>query len=140
MIAELILPEWPAPSRVRALMTTRALGDVKGGDGRARLRAHLPADPVWLKQVHGVEVVDAASALAGTAADASFARDAGVVCAVTAADCIPVLLADVKGESVAAAHAGWRGLSAGVIEAAIDAMRVPPERLIAWLGDRKSVV
>ena len=134
MSAELILPEWPAPSRVRSLMTTRALGDVKGSEGRARLRAHLPADPVWLKQVHGVEVVDAASALAGTAADASFARDANVVCAVMAADCMPVLLADVKGESVAAAHAGWRGLSAGVIEAAIDAMRVPPERLIAWLG------
>ena len=134
MSAELILPEWPAPSRVRALMTTRALGDVKGSEGRARLRAHLPAGPLWLKQVHGVEVVDAASAPAGTAADASFARDANVVCAVMAADCMPVLLADVKGEAVAAAHAGWRGLSAGVIEAAIDAMRVPPDRLIAWLG------
>lgn len=134
MSAELILPEWPAPPRVRALMTTRALGDVKSVEGRARLRAHLPAGPLWLKQVHGVEVVDAASAPAGTAADASFARDANVVCAVMAADCMPVLLADVKGEAVAAAHAGWRGLSAGVIEAAIDAMRVPPERLIAWLG------
>jgi YfiH family protein len=132
--AELILPDWPAPPNVRALVTTRALGDMKSAEGRGKLRAHLPAEPLWLRQVHGVTAVDASEAAAGTDADASFTATRNVVCAVMAADCLPVLFADESGAAVGIAHAGWRGLAAGVIEATMHAMAVPPRRLLAWLG------
>jgi YfiH family protein len=115
-------------------MTTRALGDVKNPAVRAKLRDHLPADPVWLKQVHGTRVIDAAPSLAGTEADAAATRAQNVVCAVMAADCMPVLLTDEEGTAVAAAHAGWRGLSSGVIEAALDALGRPAANVMAWLG------
>ncbi len=107
---------------------------MKTESGRARLRRLLPSEPRWLRQVHGVNVVDAASTPPGTAADASFARERNVVCAVMAADCMPVLLADERGEAVGIAHAGWRGLAAGVIEATVQAMAVPPGRILCWLG------
>lgn len=134
MQAELVVPDWPAPARVRGLVTTRALGDMKSAEARARLRRHLPGEPQWFKQVHGAGVVDAAVALAGTAADASYTRERNTVCAVMTADCLPVLLAHDGGEAVAIAHAGWRGLCAGVIESAIAAMGLPGERILAWLG------
>ena len=134
MHAELIVPEWPAPARVRGLVTTRALGDMKIPEDRARLREHLPGEPKWLKQVHGTGVVDAAGALAWTVADASYTRETNTVCAVMVADCMPVLLAHDGGEVVAIAHAGWRGLGAGVIESAIAAMDTPAEHVLAWLG------
>ncbi len=119
----MIRPDWPAPPVVRALVTTRGEADPA-----------LPAPPAWLKQVHGTRVVDAAAASDRPQADAAVARAPGVVCAVQAADCMPVLFADDAGSVVGAAHAGWRGLAAGVIEATVAAMRVPPERLLAWLG------
>jgi hypothetical protein len=134
MADEIVVPDWPAPAGVRALVTTRALGDMKSADGRARLRRHLPGEPKWLKQVHGTEAVDAASAPAGAAADASYSFEKNTVCAVMAADCMPVLLADGRGTAVGVVHAGWRGLCAGVIEATIAAMNVPADRLLAWLG------
>jgi len=118
-----IIPDWPVPARVRALVTTR-------GDGEPA----LPGPPAWLRQVHGTRVVDAALASGRPEADAAVARAPGVVCVVQAADCMPVLLADEDGTVVGAAHAGWRGLAAGVIEAAVQAMAVPGERLSAWLG------
>lgn len=119
----MIIPEWSVPARVRALVTTR-------GDGAPP----LPAAPAWLRQVHGTRVADAARAAARPEADAAVARAPGVVCAVQAADCLPVLLADALGTVVGAAHAGWRGLAAGVIEATVEEMRVPAETLVAWLG------
>jgi polyphenol oxidase len=131
---ELIVPDWPVPARVRALVTTRALGDMKSTEGRARLRQYLPSEPKWFKQVHGISVVDAATAGTGVAADASFTREEGVVCTAMAADCMPVLLAHDGGEVVGIAHAGWRGLCAGVIEATVAAMGAPAGRVIAWLG------
>lgn len=131
MIPELIFPGWPAPPAVRALVTTRALGDMKTQEGKSRLRKQLPSDPLWLKQVHGTRAVRAGSE---TLADASYTREKGVVCTVMIADCMPVLLAHEAGEGVAIAHAGWRGLAAGVIESAIDALAIPGERLLAWLG------
>lgn len=134
MAPELIFPDWPSPASVRALVTTRALGDMRSEQGRARLRAHLPADPVWLRQVHGISVIRASSQLSGAPADASHTSDRNIVCAVMIADCMPVLLADGAGGVVAIAHAGWRGLAAGVIEAAIDAMAVPAAAVLAWLG------
>ena len=94
----------------------------------------LPADPCWLKQVHGTRVIDAARYEGPVEADASFTRERNVVCAVMAADCMPVLLADERGEVVGATHAGWRGLCAGVIESTVAAMNISPARLHAWLG------
>jgi YfiH family protein len=129
---EFIAPDWEVPAR--ALVTTRTLGDVKDAAVRAKLRQRLPADPCWLKQVHGVKVIDASRYASPEEADASFARRENVVCTVMAADCMPVLLADEKGEAVGAAHAGWRGLCAGVIEATVAAMKVPSTRVHAWLG------
>lgn len=119
----MIVPDWPAPPRVRALVTTRGESDPP-----------LPTAPAWLRQVHGTRVVDAAKAVDRPEADAAVARHAGAVCAVQAADCLPVLLADAAGTVVGAAHAGWRGLAAGVIEATVDEMRVPAGTLMAWLG------
>jgi polyphenol oxidase len=155
-IAEgIFVPQWPAPRNVRALITTRNggvstgpyasfnLGAGSGDDAaavaqnRARLRRFLPGDPVWLRQVHGTAVADAdahAGSAAAVEADAAFARGAGVVCAVLAADCLPVLLADAAGSVVGAAHAGWRGLAAGVVENTIAAMGVDPATLVAYLG------
>jgi YfiH family protein len=155
MSADFMIPDWPAPPGVRALATTRSggvsappwhsfnLGDHVGDDpravaaNRALLQRQLPAAPLWLSQVHGTRCVDAAAATmvaTGIEADASFARQRGVVCAVLTADCLPVLLCDDAATVVAVAHAGWRGLAAGVIEAAVGAMREPGEHLMAWLG------
>ena len=133
-MTELIVPDWPAPASVRGLVTTRAMGDMKGEDGRKRLRAYLPAEPAWLRQVHGRNAVRAARVGNAIEADASVTSEKGVVCAVMIADCMPVFLADDAGRVVGIAHAGWRGLAAGVIEATIDAMGVPANRLLAWLG------
>ncbi|HZF20069.1 MAG TPA: peptidoglycan editing factor PgeF [Burkholderiales bacterium] len=150
--AEWIVPGWPAASRVRALVTTRAggvsagafaglnlslrVGDDPGSVARNRaiLRACLPADPVWIKQVHGTAVADPDSAAADTEADAAVTRRTGRVCAVMTADCLPVLLSDRDGHVVGIAHAGWRGLAAGVIESTVRAMDALPARLIAFIG------
>jgi len=131
---DLIHPDWEAPSRVRAFFTTRGFGDVGAAPGRGRLQQLLPGEPAWLKQVHGATVVEAAASPRPREADASFTRTPGRVCAVMAADCMPVLLADDAGGVVAAAHAGWRGMGAGVLEATVHAMGVPPRSLRAWMG------
>ena len=119
--------------QVRTLVSTRDVGDVKDPAVRQTLRALLPAEPPWLKQVHGVRVIDLdrESVREG---DAVLSRRKGVVCGVQMADCLPVLFADEAGTTVAAAHAGWRGLAAGVLEATVEAMGVAPERVHAWLG------
>ena len=131
----LIRPDWPAHAKVQALVTTRQFGDMSLGESKTRLRTLLPAEPAWLRQVHGTSIVDASTkGIDKPHADGAVAQAAGAVCAVMAADCMPVLLADQGGTVVAAAHAGWRGLSAGVIEAALEAMHIPPQRVLAWLG------
>ena len=129
---DLIRPDWPA--RVGALVTTVAMGDLATEEARARLRGLLPGEPRWLHQVHGAQVVAADGVSDPPKADASYTRSRGTVCVVKVADCMPVLLADEAGTVVGAAHAGWRGLAAGVLEATIDAMRAPPGELNAWLG------
>lgn len=147
-----IVPDWDAPPAVRALVTTRTGGVSRGafatlnlathvGDdrdavarNRERLRAHLPADPVWLEQVHGTAVVDAESAPALPRADGAVARAPHRICAVLTADCVPVLLAHRDGAAVGIAHAGWRGLVAGVVEATLARMAVAPREVVAWLG------
>lgn len=146
-----IIPDWAAPPNVRALITTRAGGVSQGsyaslnlgrhiGDdlaavtrNRELLREHLPNEPVWLTQLHGATVIDADDGIANSA-DASIARERGIVCAVLTADCLPVLLSDRVGSVVAAVHAGWRGLAAGVVENTVDAMDVSAATLNAYLG------
>lgn len=127
-------PQWDAPARVRSLMTTRESGDMAKEEARAALRPMLPADPAWLRQVHGTAVLDLDSSVGGVTADAAITRSSERVCAVQVADCMPVLLAARSGTVVGAAHAGWRGLAAGVLEATLAAMRVPGEQVLAWLG------
>ncbi len=147
-----IVPDWPGAARVRAFMTTRVGGvspapfdsmnlGLKSGDApenvhanRRLLRAALPAEPAWLQQVHGAGVVEAATLQGLPQADAAWTAEPGVVCAVMVADCMPVLLCDGAGGAVGAAHAGWRGLSSGVIEATVRAMGTAPSRMRAWLG------
>jgi hypothetical protein len=150
--------DWPAPPRVRALSTFRGgvgnggmsqspyaefnLGDHVGDDpgavaeNRRRLKAWvgLPADPSWLGQVHGTAVADLDRPAPYGPADAAVAKQVGRVCAILTADCLPVVLTTDIGDRVAAAHAGWRGLAAGVIEATVRAMDTRADRLLAWLG------
>lgn len=148
----LLVPNWPAPANVRAIQTTRRggvsaapyeslnLGDHVGdlplavARNRQRLNPVLPSEPVWLAQVHGIAVADADSALCQIQADASIARHPASVCVVMTADCLPVLLCDKSGSVVAAVHAGWRGLAAGVIDATVSVMNTAPQNLMAWLG------
>lgn len=128
----MIHPDWQAPPGVHALVTTRDFGDLADPGVRNKLRALLPADPLWLQQVHGRRVVEFGDG--DLRADASVSRQRGNVCVVKAADCMPVLFADVDRTTVAAAHAGWRGLAGGVLEATVAAMGVSPRKIIAWLG------
>ena len=158
-----IIPDWPdAPANIGALATTRTGGtsaapydDGQGGGGlnlglhcgddaqrvqenRARLAAMLPGRPAWISQVHGIAVADAASVQPGQpvlVADASIATAPGVVCAVMTADCLPVLFADREGSVVGAAHAGWRGLAAGVLGETVKAMRAAGAgEITSWMG------
>lgn len=155
---ETIAPDWPAPARVRSAFTLRMggvsvsrydslnLGAHVGDAGdavaenRRRLRGRLglPAEPVWLQQVHGIEVADLDAlrepGAAGTRADAAVTRTPGCVCVIQVADCMPVLFAARDGSAVGAAHAGWRGLAGGVLEETVRKLAVPPQQLIAWLG------
>ena len=128
---DLIHPDWDAPG-VHAFVTSAANGDMGSEQGRNLLRGLTPGEPRWMHQVHGPRVIDADATSALVQADAAVARKAGTVCVVKIADCMPVLFA---GDGVvAAAHAGWRGLASGVLEATIDAMRVAPASLQAWMG------
>ena len=155
--------EWPdLPDAFGALATTRRggvsvgpYGDGSGGGGlnlglhvaddphavavnRARLQAYLPGRPAWIAQVHGADVVDAATVGPGSpvrTGDASIATVPGVVCAILTADCLPVLFADMGGRVAGAAHAGWRGLAGGVLGQTIAAMRAAGAgEITAWLG------
>mgnify|MGYP000020478889 FL=1 len=148
----LITPDWPVPAHVKSLMTTRTGGVSVGPfanfnlaahvydepsaviENRRRLRETLPAEPTWLNQIHGTQVIQADKADSAPDADASFTRMPHTVCAVLTADCLPVLLCASGGSVIAAAHAGWRGLAAGVLEATLAAMQVPPDETIVWLG------
>ncbi|WP_363928876.1 peptidoglycan editing factor PgeF [Thiocapsa sp.] len=173
---EMIEPDWPAPARVRAYSTTRDGGVGSGvyaslnladhvGDTPERVARNrailgeclqLPSEPLWLRQVHGCRLVGDDAAISSSAckregceADGAVTSEAGVVCVVMTADCLPVLMCDDQGTRVAAVHAGWRGLASGILERAIAAMgvssariasqhrpfdRIPSERLLVWLG------
>lgn len=150
----LLQPDWPAPSSIRALMTTRQ-GGVSGGAyesfnlglhcgdvvedaqaNRQHLRdvAQLPNEPVWLRQTHSTNAVLAEHYDPQMAADASFTRSPGVVCAVMTADCLPILITNTAGTEVAAIHAGWAGMADGVIEQTLAQLSSAPEDLQLWFG------
>ena len=154
-LTDALIPDWPAPAHVRALSTTRAGGVSDGPYRSLNLALHVGDDemavtenrrrlqmvcgleqsPTWLSQVHGITVVDAKDDSAQPPqADAAFSSRQGVACVVMTADCLPVLLTDTAGTCVAAAHAGWRGLVDGVLEATVARLPVAPAQILAWLG------
>ncbi|HEX5363050.1 MAG TPA: peptidoglycan editing factor PgeF [Gallionella sp.] len=152
LLEHCIVPDWPAPANVKTLQTTRHGGFSAAPYDSLNLGAHvgdaplvvarnrmllnslLPSEPVWLEQVHGTAVANADRAGCLIQADACIARQRASVCVVMTADCLPVLLCDEQGTVVGAAHAGWKGLAAGVIDATVQAMAVEPGDLMAWLG------
>ncbi|MEE8495056.1 MAG: peptidoglycan editing factor PgeF [Xanthomonadales bacterium] len=150
---ELVKPDWPALANVRAFTTTRAGGYSKdawssmnlglrcGDDplavhrNREKLLSRLPVAPQWLRQVHGTQVVT--HSLAGSEeleGDGLVSFSPGQVCAVLTADCLPVLFCNRSGNRVAAAHAGWRGLAQGVLQATVRQMKETPGEIMSWLG------
>lgn len=152
--AHWLIPDWPVPKNVRAVTTTREgpetarqspyalnLGTRCGDDSEAvaRNRAFLrdaltlPLEPQWLRQVHGTRVV-VAPFPDEPEADAAVTRTRCAVLAILTADCLPVLFCADDGSEIAAAHAGWRGLSAGVLENTLTLMHTPRDRVLAWLG------
>ncbi|MCX2897743.1 peptidoglycan editing factor PgeF [Pseudomonas mandelii] len=150
-MSDWLIPDWPAPAGVKACVTTRAggvslapfdslnLGDHVDdspqavAENRRRLTEYFAIQPAWLQQVHGIAVSHADPGVVATA-DASWTATPGIACAAMTADCLPVLFCDRSGTRVAAAHAGWRGLAAGVLEATLDALAVAPEEMLVWLG------
>jgi len=152
-----IIPNWPAPAGIRAAFTLRSGGvsqppfdtfniaahvedDPRAvAENRVLLRARLalPAEPAWLEQVHGQRVADLDALPTPDSpgpADAAVTRSPGRICAIQVADCMPVLFAAADGSAVGAAHAGWRGLAGGVLQATVVALKTPPAELLAWLG------
>jgi YfiH family protein len=154
MTVSWIPADWPAPENVVAGTTLRTGGVSEGkfhslnlaahvGDDpvtvtenrrRFRMKCALPGGPAWLNQVHGSRVVTGPSAQMQPEADAVLAREQGIVCAVLTADCLPVLFTTEDGSEVAAAHAGWRGICAGILEETVAAFAAPPSQILAWLG------
>ncbi|CAM2940807.1 MULTISPECIES: peptidoglycan editing factor PgeF [Pseudomonas] len=146
-----LIPDWPAPAGVKACVTTRAGGvslapfdSLNLGDhvedspeavleNRRRLTAAFAIQPAWLRQVHGVVVVEADPGQIAEA-DGSWTDTPGIACTAMTADCLPALFCNKAGTRVAAAHAGWRGLAAGVLEAAADSLDVAPADILVWLG------
>ncbi len=151
-----IVPAWAGPARVRGFFTTRHggvsagaaatfdVGSARPGpaddiaainENRRRLREWLPADPVWLHQVHGNAVVAIGTTPVATpTADAAVTHATATVLTVRTADCLPIMLADRAGTVLAVAHAGWRGLAGGVVENTLAAMGVPASEIVAWIG------
>ena len=146
-----LIPDWPAPAGVKACVTTRTGGvslapfdSLNLGDhvedspeavleNRRRLNAAFAIQPAWLRQVHGVVVVEADPGRIAEA-DGSWTGTPGIACTAMTADCLPALFCNKSGTRVAAAHAGWRGLAAGVLEAAADSLDAAPADVLVWLG------
>jgi purine-nucleoside/S-methyl-5'-thioadenosine phosphorylase / adenosine deaminase len=151
---EWLTPNWQAPNNIRALTTLKRGGYSRGSYQGLNLATHvgdepeavsinrrllvsclnLPAEPKWLNQVHGTLVASGNALSCLPEADASISRNVDEVCAVLTADCLPILLCDLKGTCVGAVHAGWKGLAAGVIESTVKQLSVSVETLMAWLG------
>lgn len=151
---EFLVPDWPAPPNVSAIVTTRTGGVSQSpyhslnlalhvGDERAAVirNRQLLAEKLpqalqwqWLEQVHSNKVFRANSSQSAVTADGLITATPGIACCVLTADCLPVLFAATDGSEIAIAHAGWRGLASGIIANTVRAMSVPPEQLLVWLG------
>lgn len=149
---EFLIPDWPAPTAVRAACTTRQGGCSEGAYAAFNLGGHvgddpvavatnrrqlqtslaLPAEPIWLNQVHGSEVAQGSALVPGATADAAVTRRPGQVLAVLTADCLPVIFCTRESDRIGVAHAGWRGLAAGVLERTVAALG--GAGVMAWLG------
>lgn len=141
-----IIPNWPVPSHIKAFTTTRqgwgnytkfgeSFHTATSTETKAIVKLlDLPQEPIWLTQNHGTRVVEAIEANRGSLADASFSIEPQRVCVVLTADCLPILLTNQHGTKVAAIHAGWRGLAAGIIEKTLDSLNEPSEAVLAWFG------
>ena len=149
-----IYPDWPAPNNVNAAMTTRHGGVSQSPFSAMNLGTHvddrpdnvlknrailkqslqLSSEPLWLNQIHGTEVIEHSSCFLGSDADAVYTHRANAVCAVMTADCLPVLFCNRQGTAIAAAHAGWRGLQAGILEQSIVKMDCHTDDILVWLG------
>jgi hypothetical protein len=150
-VSDWLIPDWPAPAQVKACVTTRAGGvslapfdSLNLGDhvedspeavleNRRRLTEAFHIQPAWLRQVHGVSVVEADPERIAEA-DGSWTSTPGIACTSMTADCLPALFCNRAGTRVAAAHAGWRGLAAGVLEAAVESLETEPADILVWLG------
>ena len=146
-MSDWLIPDWPAPSGVKACVTTRAGGvslapfdSLNLGDhvedsleavleNRRRLTDAFTIQPAWLRQVHGITVVEADPSRIAEA-DASWTSTPGIACTSMTADCLPALFCNRAGTRVAAAHAGWRGLAAGVLEAAFESLNAEPDEVL----------
>jgi len=149
-MSNFFIPEWPVPSNIKSIQTLRSGGKSEGSHysfnlathvnddinavnfNRALLNQHLPNVPFWLNQTHSSNVVELPASILN--ADASFTKDKYIVCVVQTADCLPLLVTNIKGTIVAAIHAGWRGLLNGVIENTLHKMNLPANELLVWLG------
>lgn len=153
---DIITPNWSAPAKIKAFSTTRNGGVSQAAFASLNLAHHvgddaelvkknrellktalqLPSEPFWISQVHGVNVVEIGIEKHSSpiTADASYTRQTNAVCVILTADCLPILICDRKATIVAAIHAGWRGLAAGVIEQTIKALNISGDQLLAWLG------
>ena len=126
-----IQPDWPAPPSIKAYTTLRSAWQGKESLG---MSLPLPAEPIWIAQVHSILAVKAIPENNGKEADAVFTNELHRVCVVITADCLPILICDKQGTQVAAIHAGWRGLAAGIIESTLDQMKLSSNDLLVWLG------
>lgn len=136
MAIELITPNWPAPSHIKAFTTCRNVAfNMKDVANRQILKKEckLPSEPIWLEQVHGTAAIEALPENTGGEADASYTTLENSICAVFTADCLPILLCDQQGQFVSAIHAGWRGLANGIIEQTLKQLPAS-NNLLAWLG------
>lgn len=151
---DLIIPDWPAPNWIRAYTTTRMggfshapynslniathvgdnLDDVSKNRQLLQNNLHLKKTIIWLEQVHGNTAISADHPIDILAADAIYSRTKQTVCAVQTADCLPLLVCSSSSYCVAAIHAGWKGLSNGIIETTIEALALPPNDILVWLG------
>ncbi|OUR65475.1 multi-copper polyphenol oxidoreductase [Methylophaga sp. 42_25_T18] len=152
--SDLIIPNWPAPNNIKAISTTRHGGYSSPPFGKLNLGSHvgddqlivsqnrqqliqlanLPESPLWLQQVHGSHMINSADWQADIEADAMFSQHANHICTVMTADCLPLLLCNQQGDTVAAVHVGWRGLAAGIIDKALKAFSCEASDIMAWLG------
>jgi polyphenol oxidase len=149
-----IIPDWPVPSQVRVLITTRSGGKSKAPYASQNFGMHVGDDaetveknrdalciaqglikkPQWLTQIHGIKVINAKSDGLVRTADGSYTNQIGQACVVMTADCLPIFLCDNKGTQVAAIHCGWRGLAKGIVERALVKFTAKPQNLIAYFG------